>query len=602
MNACSQHHAEDPCGCDSVARVIGPPSLTSRTFVARIDFPPPSTLTPECGVRSQPSTNLVLSSAKVPELENKVKTSQLEAKPGPGKERRSSASSSLMERFLTFIEKAGNILPHPSTLFVILAFFVIVLSAITARLGVSVVHPGTQEPIRAVSLLTIAGLHRILTSLVTNFTGFAPLGTVLVAILGIAVAEGSGLISAVLRAVVLSAPRRLLTLVVVLAGVMSHMASDVGYVLVIPLGAMIFLAVGRHPLAGLAAAFAGVSGGFSANLLLGPTDPLLAGLTQEAARILDKTAVVTPAANYYFMATSAILITLAGTWITEKVVIPRFGEYTGSEKPEQLNALSRVEKRGLWWAGATAAVFAAVILWGLVPDGGFLRDPQTNGVLRSPFLAGIVAVIFFGGVLTGLAYGLGARTIRSDADVMKAMEKAMATMSLYLVLAFFASQFVAFFNWTNLGVITAVKGAELLKASGIGGIPLIITFVVVTVLLDLVLGSASAKWAVMAPVFVPMFMLLGYSPELTQAAYRIGDSVANIITPLMSYFPLVVAFAQKYDSKAGIGTVMATMMPYSITFFVSWTLLLVSWYFLDLPLGPGADIFYAEPAEAGGKR
>ena len=505
------------------------------------------------------------------------------------------ATGTVLNRFLGVIERAGNVLPHPATLFVILAAVVLILSAITAALGVSVSHPGTGETVSVVSLLTIPGLHRILTSLVTNFTGFAPLGTVLVAMLGIAVAEGSGLISAALRAVVLSAPPRLLTVVVVFAGVMSHMASDVGYVLVIPLGAMIFLAVGRHPLAGLAAAFAGVSGGFSANFLLGPTDPLLAGLTQEAARILDTAYVVTAAANYYFMAVSAMLIVLAGTWITETVVVPRFGEYRGDEKPEELKALSAAEKRGLRFALVAALLFIGTLLWGLVPSGGFLRDPATDGVLRSPFLAGIVAVIFFGGALVGLAYGIGARTVRSDSDVMKAMEKAMSTMSLYLVLAFFAAQFVAFFNWTNLGVITAVKGAELLRASGIGGIPLIISFIVMTVLLDLVLGSASAKWAVMAPVFVPMFMLLGYSPELTQAAYRIGDSVANIITPLMSYFPLVVAFAQRYDKNAGIGTIMATMMPYSVAFFILWTLLLVIWYLFGLPLGPGAGLRY-EPA------
>ena len=509
------------------------------------------------------------------------------------------AKNSFLNRFLGFIEKAGNILPHPATLFVILAVFVIILSAITASMGVSVIHPGTKEVIRAESLLTVAGLHRILTSLVTNFTGFAPLGTVLVAILGIAVAEGSGLISALLRAVVLSAPKQLLTFVVVFAGVMSHMASDVGYVLVIPLGAMIFLAVGRHPLVGLAAAFAGVSGGFSANLLLGPTDPLLAGLTQEAARILDKNYVVTPAANYYFMATSAVLIALAGTWITEKVTAPRLGEYKGDEKPEELKQLSRAEKRGLWCALAVALLLVGFILWGLVPSGGFLRDPQTNSILRSPFLSGIVAIIFFGGALVGLAYGIAARTIKNDSDVMKSMEKAMATMSLYLVLAFFAAQFVAFFNWTHLGVIVAVKGAEFLRASGIasmGGIPLILSFVCITVLLDLVLGSASAKWAAMAPVFVPMFMLLGYSPELTQAAYRIGDSVANIITPLMSYFPLVVAFAQRYDKRAGIGTVMATMLPYSVAFFILWTLLLILWYLAGLPLGPGAGIHYQPTA------
>jgi len=520
-------------------------------------------------------------------------TTDTGAEPGGG------AKDSFLNRFLGIIERAGNILPHPATLFVILAVVVIVLSAIMAALGVSVVLPGKNEVVRAESLLTVPGLHRILTNLVTNFTGFAPLGVVLVAMLGIAVAEGSGLISAVLRAVVLSAPRRLLTFVVVFAGVMSHMASDVGYVLVIPLGAMIFLAVGRHPLAGLAAAFAGVSGGFSANLLLGPTDPLLAGFTQEAARILDKGYVVTPAANYYFMATSAVLVAILGTWITERVVVPRFGEYKGEEKAEELKELSPRERRGLRLALVMTVVLVGIILWGLVPESGFLRDPQTRGVLRSPFLSGIVAIIFFGGALIGLAYGIGAGTIRNDSDVMKSMEKAMATMSLYLVLAFFAAQFVAFFNWTHLGVITAVKGAELLRASGIGGIPLIISFVVVTVLLDLVLGSASAKWAVMAPVFVPMFMLLGYSPELTQAAYRIGDSVANIITPLMSYFPLVVAFAQRYDKKAGIGTVMATMMPYSLAFFVFWTLLLIVWYVLGLPLGPGACIYYQQaPAPA----
>ena len=506
------------------------------------------------------------------------------------------ARDSFLNRFLGFVERAGNILPHPATLFVILAVVVIIISAITAAMGVSVVLPGKNEVVRAESLLTVAGLHRILTNLVTNFTGFAPLGTVLVAMLGIAVAEGSGLISALLRAVVLSAPRKLLTLVVVFAGVLSHMASDVGYVLVIPLGAMIFLAVGRHPIAGLAAAFAGVSGGFCANFLLGPTDPLLAGITQEAAKIIRSDPanpyIVTPAANYYFAAASAFLIVLAGTFITERVIVPRLGEYRGDEKPEELKELSAAEKRGLWCALAMTLVLVGIILWGLVPSGGFLRDPQTNGVLRSPFLSGIVAIIFFGGALVGLAYGIGASTIRNDSDVMKSMEKAMSTMSLYLVLAFFASQFVAFFNWTHLGVITAVKGAEILKASGIGGVPLIVSFVVVTVLLDLVLGSASAKWAVMAPVFVPMFMLLGYSPELTQAAYRIGDSVANIITPLMSYFPLVVAFAQRYDKKAGIGTVMATMLPYSVTFFVLWTLLLVVWYLLGLPLGPGAPIEY----------
>lgn len=499
-------------------------------------------------------------------------------------------------RLLNRIERIGNAIPNPALLFVALAILTVILSAVVSWTGASVTHPGTGETVRAVNLLTVEGLHKILTGLVTNFTGFAPLGVVLVAILGIAVAEASGLISAVLRLLVLSSPKKLLTATVVFAGVMSNMASDVGYVLLIPLGAMIFLAVGRHPLVGLAAAFAGVSGGFSANLLLGPTDALLAGLTQEAAKIVDAGYVVTPAANYYFLAASAFLVTILGTWITEAIVAPRLGEYKGEAKAESLEKLSPLEKRGMWFALVAALLFAAFILWGTIPETGFLRDPKTQSLLRSPFLSGIIAFIFFGGVLLGLAYGIGAKTFKSADDVIKAMEDSMKTMSVYLVLAFFAAQFVAFFNWTNLGVILAVNGAEFLRSLELGGVTLIIAFVVLSIVLDLVIGSASAKWAVMAPVFVPMLMLLGYSPELTQASYRIGDSVCNIITPLMSYFPLVVAFAQKYDPKAGIGTIMAMMMPYSLAFFIGWTLFLIIWFLFGLPLGPGAGIYYQAPA------
>jgi len=501
-------------------------------------------------------------------------------------------NDSFFNRSLNRIERIGNAIPNPALLFVGLAILVLVLSAVVSWAGLSVTHPGTGKTVTAVNLLTVDGLHKILTSLVSNFTGFAPLGVVLVAILGISVAEASGLISALMRLLVLSAPKKLLTVVIVFAGVLSHMASDVGYVLLIPLAAMIFLACGRHPLVGLAAAFAGVSGGFSANLLLGPTDALLAGLTQEAAHIIDASYNVTPAANYYFMAASAFLVTILGTWITESVVAPRLGEYDGDAAPESLEPLSKEEKRGIVFAGIASALFVGFILWGSVPANGFLRDPQTGSLLKSPLLSGIIAFIFFGGVLIGLAYGIGARTFKSANEVIEAMEGSMKTMSVYLVLAFFAAQFVAFFNWTNLGLILAVEGAEFLRNLNLSGVTLIIAFVVLSIVLDLFIGSASAKWAVMAPVFVPMLMLLGYSPELTQAAYRIGDSVCNIITPLMSYFPLIVAFAQKYDKKAGIGTIMAMMMPYSIAFFVGWTLFLIIWFWAGLPLGPGAGLYY----------
>lgn len=338
------------------------------------------------------------------------------------------------------VERVGNALPHPATLFAVLALLVVLASGIAARLGLEVTHPGTGEAVRPVSLATLEGLHRILTSLVTNFTSFAPLGTVLVAMLGIGVMEASGLIGTGLRLLVLSAPRRLLTFVIVFAGIMSNTAAEVGYVLLVPLGGMIFLAAGRHPVAGLAAAFAGVSGGYSANLVLGTIDPLLAGLTQEAAHIVDPTYAVSPAANYYFFAASTFAISFAGTWVTEKLVAPRLGTYTGSEKGEgEMRPLTPTERKGLRNAVGVLAVLAVVILWGIVPEGGFLRDLKSGGVLHSPLLTAIVPFIFLGGALAGVAYGLGAGTMKSDTDVMKAMTRSMETLGSYMVLVFFAA-------------------------------------------------------------------------------------------------------------------------------------------------------------------
>ncbi|HSO22021.1 MAG TPA: AbgT family transporter, partial [Chondromyces sp.] len=447
----------------------------------------------------------------------------------------------LLPRSLAVVERAGNALPHPATLFLLMALGVIVVSGVASRFGISAVHPGTGETIEVVSLLSVAGLHRILEEMVVNFTSFAPLGTVFVAMLGIGIAESSGLIGAVLRLLVLSAPKRLLTFVVVFAGVLSNTASEVGYVLLVPLAGTLFLAVRRHPLAGVAAAFAGVSGGYSANLLLGTIDPLLAGLSQEAARIVDPAYVVNPACNYYFMFVSTALITVAGTLVTEKLVEPRLGAYAGPEQPGEMSSLSADERRGLRFALAAALALAAVLLAGTVPANGFLRDAATGGLLHSPFLNGIVALIFLGAVVLGIAYGVGARTVSSDGDVVKGMGRAIETLGVYTVLVFFAAQFVAYFGWTNIGLITAVKGAEVLGALDLGVIPMMMAFVLLSALVNLVMGSASAKWAIMAPVFIPMFMLLGTSPELVQVAYRIGDSTSNIISPMMSYFALIVA-------------------------------------------------------------
>ncbi len=497
----------------------------------------------------------------------------------------------LLERSLSFIERAGNALPHPATLFALLAVVVVVASGITSLFGLSVTHPGTGKEIVPVNLLSVEGLHRIVRGLVTNFTNFAPLGTVLVAMLGIGIAESSGMIGAALRLLVLAAPKRLMTFVIVLAGILSNTASEVGYVLLVPLGGVIFHALGRHPLAGIAAAFAGVSGGYSANLLLGTIDPLLAGLTQEAAHIVDASYMVGATANYYFLAASTFVIAFGGTWVTERIVVPRLGVYQGEEEAEQLRALTPEEKRGLRAATINGSLFAAVVLAGLLPEGGFLRDLTRSDILASPLFDGVVAFIFLGAVVMGVAYGWAAGTITSDADVMKGMGKAIETLGTYVVLVFFAAQFVAFFNWTQLGLIVAVEGAVLLKSLGLGPIPLMILFVVLAAAINLIMGSASAKWAIMAPVFVPMFMLLGVSPELTQAAYRVGDSVTNIVSPMMSYFALIVAFVAKYDPKAGIGTVIATMLPYSVAFAILWMLLLGAWIALGIPVGPGTELF-----------
>ena len=502
------------------------------------------------------------------------------------------AKPSLLSRFLGGVEKVGNALPHPATLFALLAGSVLLLSWLLSELGLSAVHPKDGSAIMPVNLVSREGLHWILETTVTNFTGFAPLGTVLVAMLGIGVAEKSGLIGTVLRLMVHSAPRRLLTYVIVLSGVLSNMASDVGYVLLIPLGAIIFMSIGRHPLAGLAAAFAGVSGGFSANLLLGTIDPLLSGITQEAARIIDPEYTVTPACNYYFMFISTFVVAALGTWVTEKIVVPNLGEWEGdaSEHDTEFHPLTRAEVKGMWASLAVNLLLGGLVLWGLLPENGFLRADD-GSILHSPFMHGIVTFLFVGGFLAGIAYGFASGTFKGELDVVNGMEDAMKTLALYLVLVFFAAQFVAYFKYSNLGMILAIKGADGLRASGLGPIPLMVAFIFLSAFINLAMGSASAKWAFMAPVFVPMFMLLGFTPELVQGVYRIGDSTTNMISPMMSFFALIVAFFQRYEPKAGIGTVIATMLPYTIAFLIGWMVLLVIWLLFGMPLGPGAGLY-----------
>lgn len=509
---------------------------------------------------------------------------------------KSKKSVDIFQRMLNWTERAGNALPHPATLFALFALTALVLSAIGHALGWEVIHPGTNEIVRPVNLLSRDGIHRIMLEMVDNFTGFAPLGIVMVAMLGIGISEQSGLINACIRLLVLNSPKHLLTFVIVFTGILSNFASDVGYVLLIPLAGVIFMAVGRHPIVGMAAAFAGVSGGFSANLVLGTIDPLLAGLSQEAARILDPTYIVNPTANYYFMVASTFVIAFAGTFITEKVVEPRMGKYTGKvdEKNNSLDKLSKKEKKGLLVALLTMVTIIIISLIGIIPIDGFLRGSD-GAILSSPLIRGVVAMLFVTAGAMGLAYGFSTGTFKNDEDVMNGMATSMKTLATYLVLVFFAAQFVAYFKWSNLGIILAVNGANFLMSADIGLIPMMILFILLSAAINLLMGSASAKWAILAPIFIPMFMIMGYSPELSQVVYRIGDSVTNVISPMMSFFALIIAFFHKYDPKAGIGTIIATMVPYSFVFLILWILLLVVWLGLEIPLGPGAEIYYTLP-------
>ncbi|HEY0974712.1 MAG TPA: AbgT family transporter [Solimonas sp.] len=520
---------------------------------------------------------------------------------------------SAFDRFLNGIEWLGNLLPHPVTLFALLSLFIVLLSGLLGAFGLSVEDPrpagapgrAANGMIEVVSLLNAAGLRRIIENLVANFAGFVPLGTVLVAMLGVGVAERSGLLSAAIRALVLQAPKKLVTAAVVFAGVLSNTASEMGYVVLIPLGAAIFHSLGRHPLAGLAAAFAGVSGGYSANLLLGTVDPLLSGITEAAARIIDPVYVVHPAVNWYFMFTSTFVITALGTWVTLAIVEPRLGPYdagqgeSGLDENQRLQPLTPLERRALRGAGLAVLALTALVLLMVIPPWGALRQPGASDTIAAitPVLRGIVALVFVFFVVPGFVYGRITGVMKNDRDVIDAMAKAMSTLGLYIVLVFFAAQFVAFFAWTQLGQITAVLGAQFLQEIGLTGPLVFLPYIVMCMIINLSLGSASAQWAVTAPIFVPMLMLVGYSPEVIQAAYRIGDSTTNIITPMMSYFGLILAFAARYVKDLGIGTLIATMLPYSLVFSVGWIAWFFIWVFLlGMPVGPGAPTDYPAPA------
>lgn len=527
---------------------------------------------------------------------------------------------SFIARFLTFVEWLGNLLPHPVTLFALFALSIVIISAITTATGLAVEDPRPGQEgvmITTNSLLAPDGIRWMFQNIVSNFAEFVPLGTVLVALLGVGVAEKSGLLTAVIRGLILAAPPQLVTLVVVFAGVVSNTASEMGYVVIIPLAMAVFHALGRHPLAGMAAAFAGVSAGYSANILVGTVDPLLAGITQEAAKLIDPAYEVSPIANYYFMAASTFLVTAVGWLITAKIVEPRLGTYDDSmgdetlEPATEMNPLTALEKKGIKLAGASVLILtlALIILAGpryafldwanAIPGWGVLRNPDTSIAGPEsfrPMLRSVVTFILIGFVIPGFVYGKVVGTMKNDRDVIDAMDHAMRSMGLYIVLVFFAAQFVEFFNYSGLGQILAVMGADALVAMKLDNPLVFIPFILMCCFVNLMLGSASAQWAVTAPIFVPMLMTIGYSPEVIQSAYRIGDSTTNIITPMMSYFGLILAVATRYKRDLGIGTMIATMLPYSIAFIICWTTFFYIWVFLlGWPVGPGSPTLYPAP-------
>jgi p-aminobenzoyl-glutamate transporter AbgT len=570
--------------------------------------------------------------------------------------------TSWMDSALNTIERIGNKLPDPAALFLILLVVVWVLSALLAPVAFTEIDPRNGQPIKVNNQLTGAAIATFLSNMVTTFTGFHPLGVVLVALLGVGVAEHTGFINASLKGLLSFTSVKLLTPMLILVAIVSHTAADAGYVLVIPLGAVIFYTAGRHPLAGIAAAFAGVSGGFSANFVPSSLDPLLSGLTQAAAGIVDPSRAVNPLCNWFFTGISSVLIIGLGWFLTDRVIEPRLrnveidGDVADMPKMETLGAQ---ERRGL--IGGILTLLGALLLLALVsaPQSSPMRSPTgykltpqsierlraagvpddvvkkvepmrqefagqkafqdalkarlgdeqfaahgqlvlTNAELsqpqltaaNAPLMQAIVPLIFLIFLLPAIVYGYVAGTVQSHRDIIKGMSKAMSTMGYYIVLAFFASLFIAAFGQSNIGALLALKGAGLLKALALPGQVTIIGIILLKALVNLLIGSASAKWALLAPIFVPMLMQLGHSPELTQAAYRIGDSTTNIITPLMPYFPLVVVFAQRYVKKTGIGTLVSLMLPFSITFIIVWTIMLLVYWALGIPLGLQAPYNY----------
>jgi aminobenzoyl-glutamate transport protein len=512
------------------------------------------------------------------------------------------AAKSAMQKFLDVVEKVGNKVPHPAVIFLILIAIVIVLSQILHMLGTSisyqVLNPETHKletaTTPAKSLLTADGIRFMYERLIPNFMSFTAVGLMIVAMVGAGVAEEAGLVKALIRKLVLVSPPRALTYIMAYVGIMSSIAADAGYLVLIPLAGAAFLSVDRHPLAGLALGFAGVASGFTVNMLIKPLDAVLVEFTNDAIHLVNPNASIGLTSNLWFSIASVVVLTGLIAFITDRTIEPRLGEYKpedsaakGGDQPVEGRAgLSAEESRGLRYA--LFALLGTIVFFALLtlPPGAPLRNPDTGALIgTSPFMNGLIALIMVLFLTTGAAYGIGAGSMKNITDIIKAIEKALSGLGGLIFLFLLISQFVAYFNYSNMGTILAVKMADVLRDSNIGPLWLLIGFIVVVAIVDLLITGAIAKWAIFAPIFVPLLMKLGVAPEAVLAAYRVGDSPINSITPLNAYFALVVVFAQKYDKNAGVGTVVSLMLPYVVWILVVWTLLFVAWYLSGLPWG-----------------
>ena len=499
--------------------------------------------------------------------------------------------------FLATIERVGNMVPHPAIIFFLLIAIVIVLSVIFAALGTTVTYEGfdeaagdiVQQTTAVRSLLSADGIRFMLTSPVANFLGFTGVGVILVAMIGVGLAEESGLIATLVRKLVAIAPRSIFTFMIVMVGVLSSIAADAGYLVLVPLAAAAFHSMGRHPLAGLAAGFSGVAAVFLVNVFVTPTDALLVEVTNDAIRTVNPEAQISVVGNLFFMIASSILMGIICTVLTERVVEPRLGPYTGGVPVEASTGLSGSEERGLKYAGRALLGFVIIIAALTAPPlpWGILRNQETGGIMAgSPFMSGLIVLISLLFLVLGYAYGKGAGTIANVTAAIGLVVKTWSNLAGMIFLLFVIANFIAFFNYTNLATVLAVNLADFLKTTTLGASAYIVLFVIVVAIIDIILTGALAKWAILAPVFVPLFMRLGGDPNLVLAAYRVGDSPMNVITPLNVYLAVMVGFANKYQKDAGIGTIVALMLPYTVVLLVLWTLMLILWYTFGLPLGP----------------